>query len=57
MPVINKTNAEHYLWGEVCEGWGRGIDTDGSLIIEADDGHARHILTGAVRMLDRGPGA
>ena len=39
--------------GEVCQGWARGIDTDGSLIIEADDGQARHILTGAVRVVDR----
>jgi BirA family transcriptional regulator, biotin operon repressor / biotin---[acetyl-CoA-carboxylase] ligase len=39
----------------VCEGWGRGIDADGSLIVEDDSGCARHILTGAVRVLDRQP--
>jgi biotin-(acetyl-CoA carboxylase) ligase len=55
--VLRGHRLEARTAGEVCEGWGRGIDTDGSLIIEADDGHARHILTGAVRMLDRGPGA
>jgi BirA family transcriptional regulator, biotin operon repressor / biotin---[acetyl-CoA-carboxylase] ligase len=55
--VLRGHRLEARTAGEVCEGWGRGIDTDGSLIIEADDGHARHILTGAVRMLERGPGA
>ena len=37
----------------VCEGWGRGIDADGRLIVEDDTGKARHILAGAVRILDR----
>jgi BirA family transcriptional regulator, biotin operon repressor / biotin---[acetyl-CoA-carboxylase] ligase len=36
----------------VCEGWGRGIDTDGSLIVGDDRGEVRHILAGAVRILD-----
>jgi BirA family biotin operon repressor/biotin-[acetyl-CoA-carboxylase] ligase len=36
----------------VCEGWGRGIDADGSLIVEDDSGAIRHILAGAVRVLD-----
>jgi BirA family biotin operon repressor/biotin-[acetyl-CoA-carboxylase] ligase len=38
---------------EVCEGWGRGIDADGSLIVEAEDGQSRRIVAGAVRLLDR----
>ena len=51
--VLRGHRLEARTAGEVCEGWARGIDTDGSLIIEADDGQARHILTGAVRVLDR----
>ncbi len=39
----------------VCQGWGRGIDTDGSLIVEDDSGRAQHIFAGAVRVLDRQP--
>jgi biotin-(acetyl-CoA carboxylase) ligase len=39
---------------DVCEGWCRGIDTDGSLIVEVDGGEARHIVAGAVRVLERG---
>ena len=42
--------------GEVCEGWCRGIDSDGSLILEDDAGQSRHILAGAVRVLDNRPG-
>jgi len=51
--VLRGQRLEARTAGEVCEGWARGIDTDGSLIIEGDDGQARHILTGAVRVLDR----
>jgi BirA family biotin operon repressor/biotin-[acetyl-CoA-carboxylase] ligase len=51
--VLRGHRLEARTAGEVCEGWARGIDTDGSLIIEADDGQARHILTGPVRVLDR----
>jgi BirA family biotin operon repressor/biotin-[acetyl-CoA-carboxylase] ligase len=36
----------------VYEGVGRGIDTDGSLIVGDDRGEVRHILAGAVRILD-----
>jgi BirA family biotin operon repressor/biotin-[acetyl-CoA-carboxylase] ligase len=41
---------------EVCAGRCRGIDVDGSLIVEDDAGQARHIVAGAVRVLDRGAG-
>jgi BirA family transcriptional regulator, biotin operon repressor / biotin---[acetyl-CoA-carboxylase] ligase len=37
----------------VYEGVGRGIDSDGSLILGDDRGEVRHILAGAVRILDR----
>jgi BirA family transcriptional regulator, biotin operon repressor / biotin---[acetyl-CoA-carboxylase] ligase len=40
----------------VCQGWGRGIDADGSLLVEDDSGRVQHILAGAVRVLDRQPG-
>jgi BirA family biotin operon repressor/biotin-[acetyl-CoA-carboxylase] ligase len=40
--------------GEVCEGRCRGIDADGSLIVEDDTGRARRIVAGAIRVLDRG---
>jgi BirA family transcriptional regulator, biotin operon repressor / biotin---[acetyl-CoA-carboxylase] ligase len=36
----------------VCEGRCRGIDADGSLVIEDDAGQARHIIAAAVRVLD-----
>jgi BirA family biotin operon repressor/biotin-[acetyl-CoA-carboxylase] ligase len=39
----------------VCLGWGRGIDVDGSLVVEDDSGRTQHILAGAVRVLDRRP--
>lgn len=39
---------------EVCEGRCHGIDADGSLIVEGDTGRARHIVAGAIRVLDRG---
>ena len=42
--------------GAVCQGWCRGIDTDGSLILEDDDGQSRHIVAGAIRVLDNRPG-
>jgi BirA family biotin operon repressor/biotin-[acetyl-CoA-carboxylase] ligase len=42
--------------GAVCEGWCRGIDSDGSLILEDDAGQSRHIFAGAVRVLDNQPG-
>jgi BirA family biotin operon repressor/biotin-[acetyl-CoA-carboxylase] ligase len=42
--------------GAVCEGWCRGIDSDGSLILEDDAGQSRHIFAGAVRVLDHQPG-
>lgn len=42
--------------GEVCEGWCRGIHSDGSLILEDDDGQSRHIVAGAIRVLDSEPG-
>jgi len=42
--------------GEVCEGWCRGIHSDGSLILEDDAGQSRHIFAGAVRVLDDSPG-
>ena len=42
--------------GVICQGRCRGIDSDGSLILEDDDGQTRHILTGAVRVLDTRPG-
>ena len=51
--VLRGHRLEARTAGEVCQGWGRGIDTDGSLIVEADDGQDRHILTGTVRVLDR----
>ncbi|HXD96791.1 MAG TPA: biotin--[acetyl-CoA-carboxylase] ligase [Candidatus Acidoferrum sp.] len=50
--VLRGHRLEARTAGEVCEGWGRGIDTDGSLIVEGDDGQARHIVAGAVRVLD-----
>ena len=37
----------------VYEGWGRGIDTDGTLLLGEDSGAVRHILAGAIRILDR----
>jgi BirA family biotin operon repressor/biotin-[acetyl-CoA-carboxylase] ligase len=40
--------------GKVCEGHCRGIDADGSLIIEDDTGRVQHIVAGAIRVLDRG---
>jgi BirA family biotin operon repressor/biotin-[acetyl-CoA-carboxylase] ligase len=43
--------------GEACVGRGLGIDADGSLVVEDDAGHARHIVAGAVRVLDAAPGA
>ena len=33
-----------------------GIDSDGRLILEDEAGQTRHILTGAVRVLDTRPG-
>jgi len=39
-----------------CEGWYRGVGTDGSLVLETDDGRTRHIFTGAIRALDNNPG-
>jgi BirA family biotin operon repressor/biotin-[acetyl-CoA-carboxylase] ligase len=42
--------------GAICEGWSRGIDSDGSLILEDDAGQSRHIFAGAVRVLDNKPG-
>jgi len=42
--------------GEVCEGWCRGIHSDGSLILEDDAGQSRHIVAGAIRVLDDRPG-
>jgi BirA family biotin operon repressor/biotin-[acetyl-CoA-carboxylase] ligase len=36
----------------VCRGRCRGIDADGSLVIEDDAGQARHIVAAAVRVLD-----
>lgn len=41
--------------GAVCEGRGRGIGADGSLVVEDDAGQARHIVAGAVRVLDGAP--
>jgi BirA family transcriptional regulator, biotin operon repressor / biotin---[acetyl-CoA-carboxylase] ligase len=38
--------------GETCQGWGRGFDADGSLIVEDDAGQRRHVIAGAVRVLD-----
>jgi BirA family biotin operon repressor/biotin-[acetyl-CoA-carboxylase] ligase len=43
--------------GAVCEGRGRGIDSDGSLVVEDDAGQARHIVAGSVRVLDAAPEA
>lgn len=43
---------EANVGADVCVGRGRGIDADGSLVIEDDRGQARHILAGAVRLLD-----
>jgi BirA family transcriptional regulator, biotin operon repressor / biotin---[acetyl-CoA-carboxylase] ligase len=42
--------------GAICVGWPRGIDSDGSLILEDDAGQSRHIFAGAVRVLDNKPG-
>jgi BirA family transcriptional regulator, biotin operon repressor / biotin---[acetyl-CoA-carboxylase] ligase len=42
--------------GTTFEGWCRGIGSDGSLILEDDDGQTRHIFAGAVRLLDNKPG-
>jgi BirA family biotin operon repressor/biotin-[acetyl-CoA-carboxylase] ligase len=42
--------------GAICVGWSRGIDSDGSLILEDDAGQSRHIFAGAVRVLDNKPG-
>jgi BirA family biotin operon repressor/biotin-[acetyl-CoA-carboxylase] ligase len=39
----------------VCEGWCRGIDADGSLVLEDDAGQARRIVSGAVRVIDVHP--
>ena len=39
----------------VCQGRCRGIDADGSLVIEDDAGRARHIVAAAVRVLDATP--
>jgi BirA family biotin operon repressor/biotin-[acetyl-CoA-carboxylase] ligase len=42
--------------GAVCEGWCRGIDSDGSLLLEGADGQTHHIFAGAIRALDSRPG-
>jgi mannose-6-phosphate isomerase-like protein (cupin superfamily) len=45
MPVVNKTNAEHYVWGEVCEGWRLVAREDLSVIqerIPPGRGEVRH---------------
>jgi mannose-6-phosphate isomerase-like protein (cupin superfamily) len=34
MNVINRANAEHYVWGEVCEGWRLVSGADLSVIQE-----------------------
>jgi biotin-(acetyl-CoA carboxylase) ligase len=39
----------------ICEGWCRGIDVDGSLVLEDDAGQARRIVSGAVRVIDVHP--
>jgi BirA family biotin operon repressor/biotin-[acetyl-CoA-carboxylase] ligase len=38
--------------GQVCQGQCQGIDADGRLIVEDDDGRTQHIVAGAVRVLD-----
>ena len=38
--------------GRVCQGRCRGIQPDGSLLVQEDSGQARHVVAGAVRMLD-----
>lgn len=38
--------------GEPCRGWGRGIDTSGTLLVEDDAGRTHRIVAGAVRVLD-----
>jgi BirA family biotin operon repressor/biotin-[acetyl-CoA-carboxylase] ligase len=43
---------EAHVGDDVCVGRGRGIDLDGSLVVEDDRGQARHVVAGAVRMLD-----
>jgi BirA family transcriptional regulator, biotin operon repressor / biotin---[acetyl-CoA-carboxylase] ligase len=40
----------------VCEGRCHGVDSEGRLIIEDEAGQTRYIVTGAVRVLDSGPG-
>jgi mannose-6-phosphate isomerase-like protein (cupin superfamily) len=45
VPVINKANAEHYVWGEVCEGWRLIAREDLSVIeerIPPGRGEVRH---------------
>lgn len=41
--------------GKVCVGRGVGIDADGSLLVLDDAGQARHVVAGAVRVLDAAP--
>ena len=33
METISRESAEHYIWGEVCQGW-RLVSTDGLSVIE-----------------------
>ena len=54
--ALNGRRLEARTDGEVCEGWCRGIHSDGSLILEDDAGQSRHIFAGAVRVLDDKPG-
>jgi mannose-6-phosphate isomerase-like protein (cupin superfamily) len=45
MTVTNRTNAEHYVWGEVCEGWRLVTCEDLSVIqerIPPGRGEVRH---------------
>jgi BirA family transcriptional regulator, biotin operon repressor / biotin---[acetyl-CoA-carboxylase] ligase len=50
--ALNGRRLEAWTADGVCEGRCRGIDTDGSLIVEDDTGLAQRIVAGAVRVLD-----
>jgi len=46
---------EARVGSETWVGRGRGIDASGSLVIEDDRGQARHVVAGAIRVLDATP--
>lgn len=53
--IINKTNAEHYVWGDVCEGWRLLARPDLSVIqerIPPGHGEVRHYHERARQVFD-----